>query len=62
MKLEYKANGRQVYDNVPQDWDQSKALADEIEKLKQLLVEESELGEANSEPGDNSSFPLNMKV
>lgn len=62
MKLEYKANGRQVYDSVPQDWDQSKALADEIEKLKQLLVEESELGEANSEPGDNSSFLLNMKV
>ena len=53
VKLECEANGSHVYVNVPQDWEQSKNLADEMEKLKQLVMEGSKIEEANSEAGNN---------
>ena len=53
LKLEYEAIGSHVYVNVPQDWEQSKDLVDEMQKLKQLVMEGSEIEEANSEAGNN---------
>ena len=53
LKLEYEAIGSHVYVNMLQDWEQSKDLADEMEKLKQLVMEGSEIEEVNNEAGNN---------